>query len=75
VCNEVVHHFISLGPLSRGNSSVSLHIEKADIGNLSDEVFSSDFRDEAIREAAKPKLKVIREKIMETPCSRRSSTT
>jgi pyruvate,water dikinase len=45
----------------------SLHIEKAGVGDLIDEVFSSDLRDEAIREAAKPKLKEIREKIMETP--------
>jgi hypothetical protein len=44
----------------------SLHIEKAGVGDLIDEVFSSDLRDEAIREAAKPKLKEIHEKIMET---------
>ena len=45
----------------------SLHIEKAGIVDLIDEVFDSDLRDEAVREAAKPKLEEIRLKIMETP--------
>ena len=45
----------------------SLHIEKAGVVDLIDEVFGSDLRDEAVREAAKLKLDLIREKIIETP--------
>jgi pyruvate,water dikinase len=45
----------------------SLHIEKAGVESLINEVFTSNLRDEAIREAAKPKLEEIRKKIMETP--------
>jgi hypothetical protein len=45
----------------------SMHIEKAGVVDLIDEVFGSDLRDENVREAAKPKLVEIRTKIMETP--------
>jgi phosphoenolpyruvate synthase/pyruvate phosphate dikinase len=45
----------------------SLHIEKAGIESLIDEVFIGNLREEAIREAATPKLEEIRKKIMETP--------
>ena len=45
----------------------SLHVEKAGVQALIKEVFSSDLRDETVREAAKPKLEEISKKIMETP--------
>jgi phosphoenolpyruvate synthase/pyruvate phosphate dikinase len=45
----------------------SLHIEEAGVVNLVNEVYSSDMRDDTVREDAKVKLDEIREKIMETP--------
>lgn len=45
----------------------SLHISQAGVVDLINEVFSSDLRDEAVREATKPKLEEIRNKIMSTP--------
>jgi phosphohistidine swiveling domain-containing protein len=45
----------------------SMHIKEAGIADLVNEVFSSDLRDESLREATKTKLETIRTAIMKTP--------
>jgi phosphoenolpyruvate synthase/pyruvate phosphate dikinase len=45
----------------------SLHVEKAGVADLIEEVFGCDLRDPAVRETAKSKLDEIRKKILETP--------
>ena len=45
----------------------SLHVEKAGVVDLIDEVFGCDLRDPEVRETAKSKLEEIRKKILETP--------
>lgn len=45
----------------------SLHIGEAGVVDLINEVFSSDFTDETVREQVKSKLDAIRERILSTP--------
>lgn len=45
----------------------SMHIGDAGVVELINDVFASDFTDEAVREATREKLATIRERIMSTP--------